>query len=142
MKLLYLLICRMDFGILCVIAPSFADIFKNNSMQNGMLPIVLPASQCEELAKDADEGLELEVDLERLEIRREKGRESIPFEIEAFRRHCLLNGLDDIGLTLQKDREVAQFERKRTAEWPWLDGFGYAGQVAANAQAGRKGMDW
>lgn len=132
----------MDFGIRCVIAPSFADIFKTNSMQNGLLPVVLPAAQCEELAKDAEEGLELEVDLERQEVRREKGREPVPFEVEAFRRHCLLNGLDDIGLTLQKDAEVAQFESRRTAEWPWLDGFGYAATVAASAKAGRKGMDW
>lgn len=132
----------IDFGIRCVIAPSFADIFKNNSLQNGLLPVVLPVSQCEELAKDAAEGLELEVDLEKQEIRREKGRPAVPFEVEAFRRHCLLNGLDDIGLTLQHDKDIAQFERRRTAEWPWLDGLGYAGSVAPSVKAGSKGMDW
>lgn len=132
----------LDFGIRVVIAPSFGDIFKNNAMQNGMLPVVLPTPICAELLKDAQSGEELEVDLEKQEIRRPGGKGVIPFEVEAFRRHCLLNGLDDIGLTLQKAREIDLFEQKRSSQWPWLDGVGYAERVAAAAQGATKTMDW
>jgi 3-isopropylmalate dehydratase len=114
-----------DFGINCIIAPSFADIFRNNCMQNGMLPVILPQDQCRELAKDAEEGLDLEVDLEKQEIRRANGKPGFSFEADPFRRHCLLNGLDDIGLTLQKNEAIGTFEERRSAMWPWLDGFGY-----------------
>jgi len=116
-----------DFGIRCVIAPSFADIFCTNTMQNGMLPIALPQAICKELAADAETGQELEVDLEKQEIRRPNGKPSVPFTIDQFRRHCLLNGLDDIGLTLQKANAIESFETRRSAVWPWLDGFGYQG---------------
>ncbi|KAH9482872.1 3-isopropylmalate dehydratase [Psilocybe cubensis] len=115
-----------DFGIRCVIAPSFADIFRNNSMQNGMLPVTIPQEQCIELAKDAEAGLDLEVDLEKEEIRRVNGQPPIPFTTDAFRRHCLLNGLDDIALTMQRGEAISQFEQRRTEMWPWLNGFGYA----------------
>ncbi|KAH7105720.1 aconitase [Auriculariales sp. MPI-PUGE-AT-0066] len=125
----------LDFGIRAVVAPSFGDIFKNNAMQNGMLPIELPAAVCAELLQDAQAGAELEVDLENLEIRRPGGKSAVP--------HCLLNGLDDIGLTLQKAREIDLFEQRRTSEWPWLDGVGYASRVAAAVQPGAKSsMDW
>ena len=134
---------RKDFGILVVIAPSFGDIFKNNMMQNGMLPVSLSVELCRTLAKDAEEGLELEVNLEKEEVRRASG-ESIPFTADPFRRHCLLNGLDDIALTLQKNDKIEGFELDRTESWPWLDGFGYEGTKIplSRAQAARKKMDW
>jgi len=124
----FTLISRNDFGIRCVIAPSFADIFRNNSMQNGMLPVAIPQEQCVQLAKDAEAGLDLEVDLEKEEIRRPNGQAPIPFKTDPFRRHCLLNGLDDIALTMQKGDLISQFEERRTQVWPWLNGFGYAGK--------------
>jgi len=134
-----------DFGIRCVIAPSFAEIFKTNSMQNGLLPISLPEAECASLAEDAEAGLELEVDLENNEIRRVNGKPPVPFEIEAFRRHCLLNGLDDIGLTLQRVEAIEKFEQRRSETWPWLDGFGYhkGGKIPASAakKSGKK-IDW
>jgi 3-isopropylmalate dehydratase len=113
-------------------------------MQNGMLPVVLPVEQCHILAKDAEEGLELEVDLEKEEVRRKNG-ESIPFSTDPFRRHCLLNGLDDIALTLQKDDKIGVFESHRTETWPWLDGFGYGGTkipLTRAQAAGKKKIDW
>jgi len=135
---------RKDFGISVIIAPSFADIFRNNTMQNGMLPVILSVKQCRTLAKDAEERLELEVDLEAEEVRRSNG-ETIPFTTDPFRRHCLLNGLDDIALTLQKGGEIEEFEVRRTETWPWLDGFGYEGTkiLLTRAQAaGKKKIDW
>jgi 3-isopropylmalate dehydratase len=113
-------------------------------MQNGMLPVALSVEQCQTLSKDAEEGLELEVDLEKEEVRRANG-ESIPFTADPFRRHCLLNGLDDIALTLQKNDKIEEFELHRTESWPWLDGFGYEGPkiLLTRAQAaGKKKMDW
>lgn len=112
-------------------------------MQNGMLPITLSPEECKELFNDASEGLDLEVDLEKLEIRREKGRPSISFEAESFRRHCLLNGLDDIGLTLVKGDAIQTFEERRSETWPWLDGFGYVkgGRIQASAVRKKK-IDW
>lgn len=134
---------RNDFGIRCIIAPSFADIFRNNTFQNGMLPIVLPKDVCRELGAEAEAGVELEIDLEKHEIRRPNGKPAISFEIDPFRRHCLLNGLDDIGLTLQKANAIEEFESRRSTVWPWLDGFGYKGRKITVA-AGRSGnkMDW
>ncbi|KAI0320627.1 aconitase [Amylostereum chailletii] len=132
-----------DFGIRCIIAPSFADIFRNNTMQNGMLPLALPEEDCRALAEDAAAGLELEVDLEKQEVRRPNGKPPIKFETDAFRRHCLLNGLDDIGLTLQKGASIEQFEERRSEVWPWLDGFGYKGKKipVAPPRQGKK-MEW
>jgi 3-isopropylmalate dehydratase len=134
---------RNDFGIRCVIAPSFADIFRNNSMQNGMLPISLPEAECRALAGDAEAGLELEVDLEKQEVRRQNGEDPIPFVVDPFRRHCLLNGLDDIALTMQKGPSIATFEQRRSQQWPWLDGFGYKGTKipVGTVKTGQK-MDW
>lgn len=135
-----------DFGIQTVIAPSFAEIFKTNSMQNGLLPVVLPVEACELLYQDALAEQELEVDLEKLEVRRPNGQAPISFEVESFRRHCLLNGLDDIGITLQKGAAIEAFEERRSDTWPWLDGFGYAkggGRVDAPAVRTKgKKMDW
>jgi 3-isopropylmalate dehydratase len=129
-----------DFGIRCIIAPSFADIFSNNTMQNGMLPVALPAEECRALAEDAEAGLELEVDLEKQEVRRQNGKPAIPFTTDPFRRHCLLNGLDDIALTLQKAGSVEKFEQRRSELWPWLDGFGYKGKKIPLRGTGA--MDW
>ncbi|PPQ77313.1 hypothetical protein CVT25_010895 [Psilocybe cyanescens] len=132
-----------DFGIRCVIAPSFADIFRNNSMQNGMLPVAIPQEQCIELAKDAEAGLDLEVDLEKEEIRRVNGQTPIPFTTDAFRRHCLLNGLDDIALTMQRGESISEFEQRRTEMWPWLNGFGYAEKKIPVGPARKtKKTDW
>lgn len=134
--------CRNDFGIRCIIAPSFADIFQNNSMQNGMLPVVLAQEDCRALAEDAEAGLELEVDLEKQEVRRPNGKAPIPFVTDAFRRHCLLNGLDDIALTMQKGEAIEEFEQKRSQQWPWLDGFGYQGTKIPVSSKPSKKMDW
>ncbi len=110
-----------DFGITCVIAPSFADIFYNNSFKNGMLPITLPQETIDKLMKDAENGenARLSVDLEKQRITRPDG-EVIDFEIDAFRKHCLLNGLDDIGLTMQKVDKIAAFEGGAKVSQPWL----------------------
>lgn len=108
-----------------------------------MLPIALSEAECRDLAQDAEAGLELEVDLEKQEIRRASGKPSIPFTSDPFRRHCLLNGLDDIALTLQKDAAIGSFEERRSAVWPWLDGFGYKGKKipVAPVRTGKK-MEW
>jgi len=139
-----LIVYRNDFGIRCVIAPSFAEIFRSNSMQNGMLPVVIPQEKCKDLAKDAELGLDLEVDLEKQEVRRMNGKPPIPFTIDPFRRHCLLNGLDDIALTMQRGATIEVFEQRRTEMWPWLNGFGYQGNkvpVASIKSTARK-TDW
>ena len=111
----------LDFGIRCVIAPSFADIFYNNCFKNGILPIVLPQEQVDLLMDDAERGSNavVTVDLEEMTISGPDGG-TIPFELDAFRRHCLLNGLDDIGLTLEKSAAIASFEAKAAAERPWV----------------------
>jgi 3-isopropylmalate/(R)-2-methylmalate dehydratase small subunit len=111
----------LDFGIRCVIAPDFADIFHNNSTKNGILPIRLPRDICEKLMEDAKMGgnARLTVDLERQVVVRPSGEE-IPFEVDAFRKHCLLNGLDDIGQTMQHAPAIDEYEAKRRAEAPWL----------------------
>jgi len=111
----------LDFGIRCVIAPDFADIFHNNATKNGILPIRLPRAVCEALMEDARMGgnARLTVDLERQVVVRPSGEE-IPFEVDAFRKHCLLNGLDDIGQTLQHSASIHDYESRRRAEAPWL----------------------
>ena len=114
-------------------------------MQNGMLPVVIPQDLCYELAKDAELGLDLEVDLEKQEIRRVNGKPPISFVVDPFRRHCLLNGLDDIALTLQKETSIEEFEKRRTETWPWLNGFGYKGNkvpVAPIKSSHAKKNDW
>lgn len=111
----------LDFGIRCVISTSFADIFYNNCFKNGILPIRVSASELEKLMDDAGRGANatLSVDLETQEIKGPDGG-VISFEMDAFRKHCLLNGLDDIGLTMQKTEKVDDFENKQQLSQPWL----------------------
>jgi 3-isopropylmalate/(R)-2-methylmalate dehydratase small subunit len=110
-----------DFGIRCVIAPSFADIFYNNCFKNGILPIVLPQEQIDLLMDDAERGANaiVAVDLEAQTIKGPDGG-TITFEVDAFRKHCLMNGLDDIGLTMQKQDKISEFEAGRASAQPWL----------------------
>ena len=110
-----------DFGIRCVIAASFADIFYNNCFKNGILPIVLPQDQVDKLLDDANRGANaiVTVDLEKQTITGPDGG-CITFEVDPFRKHCLLNGLDDIGLTLQREGKIASFEEGRKTSSPWL----------------------
>ena len=110
-----------QYGFRTVIAPSFADIFFNNCFKNGLLPIVLPESTVDMLFNEvlAFPGYELTVDLERQVIVRPQGEE-IPFEVQPFRKYCLLNGLDDIGLTLRHADKIKTFEAQRLATKPWL----------------------
>ena len=110
-----------QFGFRAIIAPSFADIFFNNSFKNGLLPIVLPESTVAQLFDEvqAFPGYQLTIDLERQVIVRPQGEE-IPFEVNAFRKYCLLNGLDDIGLTLRHADKIRSFEAERLAQKPWL----------------------
>ncbi len=111
----------LDFGIRCVVAPSFADIFYNNCFKNGILPVVLPQAEIDLLMDDAQRGSNaiVTVDLEAQEIRGPDGG-CVNFEIDAFRKQCLLNGWDDISLTLRKDAAIADFESRRATSAPWL----------------------
>ncbi len=117
----------LDFGVRAVIAPSFADIFFNNCFKNGILPIVLPAAEVETLMGDARDPstANLTVDLPAQQVRRQNG-EAFGFEIEPFRKHCLLNGLDDIGLTLQEEAAISAFEAGQRERMPWLHGRQFA----------------
>ncbi|CAZ82820.1 unnamed protein product [Tuber melanosporum] len=116
----------LDFGIKCIIAPSFADIFFNNTFKNGMLPIAIDDSAAlDKIARVAEMGKEVEVDLPNQVIKDGDGNELAKFDVEEFPKHCLVNGLDDIGLTLLIDDKIKEFEKKRTLEYPWLDGSGY-----------------
>ena len=110
-----------DFGFRTVIAPSFADIFFNNSFKNGLLPIVLSEEIVDQLFNEvaANEGYRLTVDLANQQIVKPNGA-NIPFEVDEFRKHCLINGLDDIGLTLQDADAIRVYESKRRQEAPWL----------------------
>ncbi|WP_226781997.1 3-isopropylmalate dehydratase small subunit [Oceaniglobus trochenteri] len=110
-----------DFGIRCVIAPSFADIFFNNCFKNGILPIPLPQEQVDLLMKDAEKGenARMTIDLENQVITTSDGEE-ITFEVDSFRKHCLMNGLDDIGLTMEKVGAIDSFESKAAQERPWV----------------------
>jgi 3-isopropylmalate/(R)-2-methylmalate dehydratase small subunit len=111
----------LDFGIRCVIAPDFADIFHNNCFKNGILPVRLPREVCDRLIKDTSLGgnARLTVDLAQQVVVRPNG-ERIPFEIDPFRKHLLLNGLDDIGQTLQYAASIDAYERKQRAEQSWM----------------------
>jgi len=110
----------LDFGFRCVIAPDFADIFYNNCFQNGILAIKLPQEQVNKLMDDAERGANatLSVDLEAQEIRGPDGG-VIRFDIDPFRKHCLLNGLDNIGLTLEKEQAIKTFESRDAVARPW-----------------------
>lgn len=111
----------LDFGIKCVISASFADIFYGNCFKNGILPIKLPQEIVDQLLEDASQGANalLTVDLENFEITRPNG-EVIKFSIDPFRQHCLLNGLDDIALTLAKQDKITKFEAEQQAREPWV----------------------
>ena len=111
----------LDFGIRCVISTSFADIFYNNCFKNGILPIRVTPEELEKLMDDASRGSNatLSVDLEAQEIKGPDGG-TISFELDPFRKHCLLNGLDDIGLTMEKADKVNSFEEKQKLSQPWL----------------------
>ena len=110
-----------DFGIRCVISTSFADIFYNNCFKNGILPIVLPEEQVDVLMRDAEKGANarMTVDLENQTLTSSDG-EVFGFEVDAFKKHCLLEGLDDIGLTLEKVGNIDSFEAKCASERPWV----------------------
>ena len=110
----------LDFGVRCVISTSFADIFYNNCFKNGLLPITVSRDTLDKLLDDADRGANaiISVDLEKQEIRGPDGG-VVHFDIDPFRKHCLLNGLDDIGLTLQKESAVSDYEAKMEGARPW-----------------------
>ncbi|MCF6272202.1 MAG: 3-isopropylmalate dehydratase small subunit [Rhodobacteraceae bacterium] len=111
----------LDFGIRVVISTSFADIFYSNCFKNGILPIILPQEDVGKLMDDAERGANavISIDLESQTIIGPDGGE-ISFEVDAFKKHCLINGLDDIGLTMQKSDKIAAFEAKNTARMPWI----------------------
>ncbi len=113
----------LDFGITCVIAPSFADIFYNNCFKNGILPIKLEKEDVEKLLDDAKRGANatLTIDLEAQTIQGPDGGE-INFDVEEFKKHCLLNGLDDIALTMENEGKIADFEESHKTAQPWLAG--------------------
>ena len=115
----------LDFGIRCIIAPSYADIFYNNCFKNGLLPIVLPEEVVGQLFKEVEqsEGYQLAVDLEARTVTTPAG-ETFTFEVDDFRRHCLLNGLDDIGVTLEDAELIRSYEESRRKTAPWLFGAG------------------
>ncbi len=110
-----------DYGIRAVIAPSYADIFFNNSFKNGLLPLVLKEDEVDELFKavESNEGYELTVDLENQQVKTPDGK-AYRFDVDEFRKYCLLNGLDDIGLTLKHADDIKAYEERRKQEAPWL----------------------
>ena len=111
----------LDFGIKCIISTSFADIFFNNCFKNGILPIVVSKEELDQLMSDAENGSNsiLDVDLESQQIGRPNG-EKISFEVDEFRKHCLLNGLDEIGLTMEKQSKIDTFEKQHQYNQPWI----------------------
>ncbi len=113
----------LQYGFRAIIAPSYADIFFNNSFKNGLLPIILPEEQVAALFEEveATSGYQLEIDLSRQVVVKPDGTE-LPFQVDPFRKHCLLNGLDDIGLTLEKADKIRAFEAQRLSRFPWLVG--------------------
>ena len=116
----------LDFGVKCIIAPSFADIFYNNTFKNGMLPIAITDEVAlQAIAREAEAGREIEVDLVNQVVKSDDGRVLAAFDVDEFRKNCLVKGLDDIGLTLQMEAKISAFEARRSKEWPWLDGSGY-----------------
>ncbi|MBD9610374.1 3-isopropylmalate dehydratase small subunit [Pseudomonas sp. PDM02] len=110
-----------EYGFRSIIAPSYADIFYNNSFKNGLLPIILSDAEVDELFQqvEANPGYELKIDLQAQTVTRPDGK-VYSFELDEFRKHCLVNGLDDIGLTLQDHEAIASFEAKHRASQPWL----------------------
>ncbi|KQI70136.1 3-isopropylmalate dehydratase [Loktanella sp. 3ANDIMAR09] len=110
-----------DFGIRCIIAPSYADIFYSNCFKNGILPVVLPQEQVDVLMKDAEKGsnARIEIDLEAQTITSSDG-DVFTFEVDSFKKHCLMNGLDDIGLTMEKAASIKAFEEQAATSRPWV----------------------
>jgi len=110
----------LDFGIRCVIAPSFADIFFNNTFKNGILPVILPEARVNELLRFLLElpGAEITIDLPAQTVKGPDGKVD-SFEIDSFRKHCLINGLDDIGLTLEKETSITAYEKRISGDRPW-----------------------
>lgn len=108
----------MDFGIRCVIAPSYADIFFNNCFKNGILPVVLKQAEVDAIMKDAEEGLDVTVDLPNQVVR--SGNKQYAFEVDAFRKQCMVNGLDDIGLTMEKAPSITTYEDRVNKERAWI----------------------
>jgi len=109
----------LDFGIQCVIAPSFADIFYNNCFKNGILPIVLKNSEVDELLEfSKSPNNSVTIDLPKQEVK--AGEKIYKFEIDSFKKHCLIEGLDDIGLTLSKEQKISEFEKRNRQDLPWL----------------------
>ena len=116
----------LDFGIKCTIAPSYADIFFNNTFKNGMLPLVISDSKfLNRIAEESKAGHEIEIDLPNQRINDASGNKLADFEVEEFRKHCLVNGFDDISLTMQMEGKIRTFEDRRSIDTPWLDGSGY-----------------
>jgi len=111
----------LDFGIRAVVASSFADIFYNNCLKNGILPIVLPQEDVDKLMDDAERGANavISIDLEKQEIRGPDGG-CVKFEVDPFRKQCLINCWDDIGLTLRNEKKIADYEARQKAQAPWL----------------------
>jgi len=109
----------LDFGVRCVISTSFADIFYNNCFKNGILPVTLPREAIDYLMHDAEEGLDLTVDLESQQVLASNGK-VFDFEIDPFRKQCLLDGLDEIGLTMEQGEEISTFEQRQELQQPWL----------------------
>jgi 3-isopropylmalate/(R)-2-methylmalate dehydratase small subunit len=111
----------MDYGFRCVIAPSFADIFFNNSFKNGFLPVVLSEAEVDRLFHEcaAFPGFQLRIDLDKQSVSTVDGSQTLRFEIDPFRKYCLLNGLDEIGLTLRHADKIRAFEAQRKAQYPW-----------------------
>jgi 3-isopropylmalate dehydratase small subunit len=138
----------LDFGIRVIIAPTFADIFYNNCFKNGMLPITLPSATIASLLSKGDGiPVELTIDLPNQKITRLSDGFSVGFSIDADRKSTLVLGLDEIGVTLQRDADIEAFEIQRSAAWPWLDGVG--GRVAALSSRGsdavgasKKALNW
>jgi len=112
---------RKEFGIQCVIAPSFGEIFENNCFKNGMLAIKLPKNQCQILYETAVACTPLEINLEKQEIHDGNLEDAIKFDIEPYRKFCLLEGLDEIGLSLQKLAAIEEYEGRRRREMDWLE---------------------
>jgi len=110
----------LDFGIRCIIASSFADIFYNNCFKNGVLPLALPQDQVDQLMELADKGAEISVDLENQIVTAYPSNVHFSFTVDPFRRHCMLNGLDDIGLTQQKAADIESYEERQRNQQPWI----------------------
>ena len=123
-----------DYGIRCVIAQSFGDIFKTNITKNGALPVELKREEVAEVMKEAEAGREVTVDLQSMKVTLASGKE-FSFHTPEFTRHCLLEGLDDIALTLKHEPEIKTFETERSKVTPWLDGFGYTNSAATSVGA-------